>query len=367
MNRFPHFYTSTMKKALGLFLGIATAGALFGQQPAATETFIKGELGIKFNTRTSTESDGAPKEGSTDKYTLSVNVSNSVLFRGTIVHTPYIHKVVSSSQLAKLEYTVECDVVNPKNPSQTRNVGRLFGIVPVDEKNAYRFADGSLKIAVFPVGTAKGFESSFKGVALGKPPSSSEGFLSKLKKEALSVSKTVNGKNVAISVTKYDKMEYQTHVLAAGPVQIYPEVIINGSLIYDYGRTAWYFENVTATYVVDGRQYQDKLTGNIRWIESPNRAANGEGEYQFDVRVNEPAQAEASVFTGPADEAAFFATDDSIPALTGTMKYKDTLLGQTVASSAVTVDLKGNKLTKQQAMYLAKLLFITNIVPLNAE
>ena len=336
-------------------------------QPPTPETFIKGEVAIKFNTRTTTDGDGKVKEGVTDKYSLSVNVANSALFRGTIQYTPLISNMVSSSQLAHLDYSIECDVVNPKNPNQTRNVGRLFGTVPVDDKNVYRFGEGNLKLVVFPVGTAKGFESNFKGLALGKPPGSSEGFLSKLKKEALSITKSINGKTVAISVTKYDKMEFQAHVLAAGPVQIYPEAVVNGSMIYDYGRTAWYFDNVTITYAVDGRQYQDKLTGNIRWIEAANRASTGEGEYQFDVRVNEPAQTEASVFAGPADESAFFSTDDSIPALTGVMKYKDTLSGETVTASAVTVDLKGNKLTKQQAMYLAKLLLLSAAVPLNAE
>jgi hypothetical protein len=191
--------------------------------------------------------------------------------------------------------------------------------------------------------------------------------MSKLKKEALSITKSINGKSVAIAVTKYDKMEFQSHVLAAGPVQIYPEAVVNGSMIYDYGRTAWYFDNVTITYALDGQQRQDKLTGNIRWIEAANRAASGEGEYQFDIRVNEPAQTEASVFSGPADESAFFSTDDAIPALTGVMKYKDVLIGEKVTASAVTVDLKGNKLTKQQAMNLAKLLLLSAVVPLNAE
>jgi len=222
-------------------------------------------------------------------------------------------------------------------------------------------------MVVFPVGTAKGFESTFKGLALGKAPSSSEGFLTKLKNEAMNVTKMVNGRTVALAVTKYDKMEFKDHVLGAGPVQIYPDVTLNGAMIYDYGRTAWYFDKVTAAYAVDGRQYFDKLTGNIRWIESPNRAANGEGEYQFDIRVNEPAQTEAAAFSGPADESAFFATDDAIPALTGTMKYKDTMNGDATISSVITIDLKGNKLTKQQAMYLAKLLFISFVVPLNSD
>jgi hypothetical protein len=358
-----------MKRIAFLLLGVASATLAIAQvQPSApVDTFIKGDAAIKFNTRTNVDADGKVKEGVTDKYALSINVSNSVLFRGTIESTPYISKIVGSSQLAHLDYTVDCDVVNPKNPAQTRNVGRIFGTVPVDEKNVYHFTDGNLKTVVFPVGTAKGFESTFKGLALGKPPSSGEGFLTKLKNEALNITKSVNGKSVAIAVTKYDKMQFQAHVLGAGPVQIYPDTTVNGAMIYDYGRTAWYFDNVTVTYAVDGRAYADKLTGNIRWIESPNRASNGEGEYQFDVRVNEPAQTESAAFTGPADEAAFFATDDTIPALTGVIKYKDTMAGDTVIASGITVDLKGTKLSKQQAMYLAKLVFFSLVVPLNAE
>jgi hypothetical protein len=176
-----------------------------------------------------------------------------------------------------------------------------------------------------------------------------------------------NSKGVAISVSKYDKMEFQQHVLASGPVQIYPEVTVNGSLIYDYGRSAWYFQNVTVAYTIEGRRMQDTLTGNIRWVESANRKSNGEGEYQFDIRVNEPPPSEAAVFAAPSDESAFFATDNLISALVGTMKYKDTLNGDSVVASAVTIDLTGNKLTKQQTMYLCKLLFLSAIVPLNAE
>lgn len=356
-----------MKRITTSLLSLSLVALAFAQQPAAPDLFIKGDASIRFTTRTSTDGDGKPREGVVDKYSLAINVANSVLFRGTIEHTPYIRKIVGSSQLAHLDYAIECDVVNPKNPSQTRNVGRLFGMVPVDDKNVYRFADGNLKTVVFPVGTAKGFESSYKGLAVGKPPASSEGFMTKLKNEAMNVTKMINGKSVALSVTKYDKMEFQAHVLSAGPVQIYPETQVNGSLIYDYGRTAWYFDNVTVAYVVDGRQFQDKLTGNIRWVEASDRASSGLGEYQFDIRVNEPAQTEASVFSGPADESAFFSTDETIPALTGVIKYKDTMAGETVSSSALTVDLKGNKLSKQQVMYLAKLLFVSFTVPLNSE
>jgi hypothetical protein len=338
----------------------------FAQTPPAKPTFIKGDLNIRFNTR-QLNSDGKIKEGVSDVYTLNVNVADSALFRGTIEHRPTIPGTFSVAQAGQLTYAIDCDVVNPANPAQTRNVGKIFGTIPVDENNVYRYTDGNVRVSVFGIGAAKGFESKFSGLALGKPPVKSEGIIDKVKKEALSFTKQVNGKAVAISVSKYDKMEFQQHVLASGPVQIYPEVTVNGVLIYDYGRSAWYFQNVTISYAVDGRRMQDSLTGNIRWIESASRKTNGEGEYQFDIRVNEPPPSEASVFAAPSDESAFFATDDLVTSLVGTMKYKDTMSGDTVVGSAVTIGLTGNKLTKQQTMYLCKLLFLSTIVPLNAE
>lgn len=363
-----------MKKYINIILvALFATVASIAQTAPATEpvTFVKGEISINYATRRNADG-GKPRAGFSDKYTLSVNVSNSALFRGTIEHQPYVGSTFGSSQDAQLTYAIETDVVNPKNPAQTRNVGRIYGVSPITKNNVYMFTDGSTKISVFPLGTAKGFDSNFRGTVVGRPNSTSadssgDGVFAKLKKEALNITKMVNGKAVTIPVTKYDKMEFQDHVLPAGPVQIYPEVKVNGSLVYDYGRSAWYFDNVTVVYAVDGRQYQDKLSGNIRWVEAPTRATTGEGQYEFDVRVNEPAQAEASVFSGPADESAFFSTDDAIPALTGLMKYKDTLVNDTVMSSAITVDLKGNKLSKQQVMYLTKLLFLTSVVPLNAE
>lgn len=358
-----------MKRIILTAFSLLAAIGAFAQsaQPATPATFIKGDMNIKFNTRTQTDSDGKPREGVQDKYTLTINVSNNIQFRGLILHTPYIAKTIGASQQGKLDFTVETDALKPSDPSVSKNVGRIFGTVPIDDKNVYRFADGNLKQVVFPIGTAKGFESVAKGLALGKPPAASEGVFSKLKKEALNISKMVGGKQVSIAVTKYDKMEFQQTVLPAGPVQVYPEVQISGNMIYDYGRTAWYFENFTVSYALDGRQYFDKITGNIRWIESPNRASNGEGEYQFDVRVNEPPATEAAVFSGPSDESAFFATDDAMPALTGTMKYKDTLSGETAVASNVTVDLRGNKLSKAQTVYLAKIILFAVTVPLNAD
>jgi hypothetical protein len=138
-------------------------------------------------------------------------------------------------------------------------------------------------------------------------------------------------------------------------------------MIYDYDRSAWHFQNVTAGYVADAKRSLDTLTGNIRWVESPQRKLNGEGEYQFDIRVNEPPPSEASVFNGPADESAFFSESAAVPSLRGTMKYKDTMVNGQVTASVIQIDLKGEQLTKQQAMYFAKMLLMSCVVPLNAE
>jgi hypothetical protein len=347
-----------MKTLMSFLLCISLYAIAFAQTPPV-KTSITGTLNIQFPTRSN------KSEGVVDKYNLNVNVSNSALFRGTIEVLPYISGTFGSQQ-GKLTYAVDCDVVNPNNPSQTRNVGKLYGFVPVNAQNVYDFSNNTLKVGIFGIGSAKGFESKFGGFALGKPPAAN-GLLTKLKRETLSFTKSVNGKSVSINVNKYDKMEFKSHVLCAGPVQIYPEVTVNGVMIYDYSRNTWLFQNVTVEYFVDGRVTRDILTGNIRWVEPSNRSTTGEGEYIFDVRINEPLTDVANVFAGPQDESAFFSEDSSIAALNGSMKYKDTIINETVTSSSIKIDLTGNKLTKQQTMYLGKLLFLSAIVPLNSE
>lgn len=328
----------------------------FSQAPTPNP-FIKGDLNIRYNTRTAVDK---TKEGVEDIYTLNINVSNSALFKGSIGYRPMIKGFVGTNQQSGLNYILELDVVNPNNPLQTRNIGKLYGFVPIDKDNIYRFSDGEVKASILSMGNAKGFESKFSGSVAGKPPAQENNLWNKFKKEAFSISKSSNGKVTTISITKYDKMDFSNHVLVAGPVQTYPEVTINGPLIYDYNRSAWLLDGVVATYVSDGRQLQDKINGSIRWIQNL-------GEYQFDIRVNEPAPSESAVFTGPADESAFFASDNTVPSLTGVMRYKDTISNSIVVSSSVQIDLVGNKLNKQQVMYLCKLFFLSGIVPLNSD
>lgn len=330
----------------------ATLLALVTTAFAGTNT-VTGTIDIRFNTRTQ-----PGKENVADRYTLNLNVCDSAVFRGTVDARPFI-KGMFSDQQGLLTYALETDVVNPKNPAQTKNIGKLYGTAPVDAQNVYRFENGNVQVNIFPMGTAKGFESKFKGLALGKPPVQ-KGFLAKAK-ESMSFSKSVKGKTVVIKVNNYDIMEFQNLQVAAGPVQVYGEATAAGRMVYDYARSAWYFKDMTVNYFVDGKLLRDAITGNIRWNESS-------GEYQFDVRVNEPPANESAAFDNSSStEASFFDTDTSIPALIGTMKYTDSKSGSTVTASGVKVDLTGNQLNKQQIMYLSKLILLTAIVPLNAE
>ncbi len=357
-----------------LLLGLAAlSAAAQTAAPAAStpETFIAGDLNINYATRSNKST------GVVDTYKFDVNVSNSSKFYGTVTQLPFLKGTMGSNygqQNGHLTYDLKCDVLNPKNPSQALNVGTIAGVVPVSDKNVYSFDTGNLTTRVFARGTAKGFDSQTKGLALGKPPAPSASMLDTMKKSALTFTKQVGNQTQKIVVTKYDIMEFRNHVLAAGPVQIYGEVTVNGQMVYGYDRNSWYFNHLLVTYWVteangSSHQVQDTISGDIRWVEDAGRKTNGVGEYQFDLRVNEPPPAENAVFVAPTDESAFFTNDVAAVGLSGVMKYKDTMVpnSDSPSASSVRIDLHGNKLTKQQCMVLAKMLLFTALVPFNAE
>lgn len=348
-----------MKNKLTIFV-FALATSCLAQTNTFPATFIGGVLNISYDSRVN-----AGKVGVVDTYTLSANVNNSVLFNGTIKQTPRLVSAgyLSSSviQAGKISFDLSCDVINPRNTNQTRNIGKIFGDATINENNVYLFDSGTVRIIVLN----QTQESRFRGLALGKPPVKKLSGIDQLRQQAMTLTKSVNGKAVKITVAKYDKMGFQSHVLAGGPVPIYPEATVNGDMLYDYARSAWHFQNVSILYAVDsgdGKRVRmdDKLTGSIRWVDKV-------GEYEFDIRVNEPPPSESAAFTAAADETSFFETDNNVPSLSGKMKYKDSKSGDTVTGSQVTINLVGNKLTKQQTMNLFKLVMLSSIVPINAE
>lgn len=328
--------------------------------------FIRGTLDIKYASRATSP----PTPGVRDRYVMNLVMSDRIVLRGAIEHTPLVVGVLDRIiQPSSLNYQMECDVVNPAKPEQVKNIGRLYGLVPINPAGVYDFSAGSLKFSTYAIGTAQSFDGKFTGSAQGKPlikPKVS--ILNRVKQEAQTMTRQVRGQTVAVAVKSYDIMKFDPpHKLGVGPVQSYPDATVTGTMLYDRDRFIWFFKDASIVYLSGGVQRADKLSGNIRWIESPHRKRNGEGEYQFDVRFNEPPPNESAAFNAVADETAFFQTDESITALTGTMKYKDTFNGETVTASSVVVDLVGAKLTPQQTMNMLKLVFLTCLVPVNAE
>lgn len=338
--------------------------------PESVNPTIKGKLDIKFETRVKADESGKPEFGVKDEYVCDLTAADTVSFQGKVTRLPTIFSsyVGREQQAGALSYDLSLIIRNPANLSQTRSVGKMVGTVPIDKQGVYLFDKGNLRVAVNAVGKSPSFESAYRGQAAGRPPKN-DSSLARAKKSAITMTRQVRGKAVKIAVTDYDIMSYRDLVLAAGPAQSYPESKVNGDVVYDYERSVWFFRGATLSYTADGKQFADKLSGNIRWVENPNRKDNGEGQYEFDVRINEPEQAstEAAAFQAASDEAAFFDTDPNLASLTGMMKYKDQMRGESVVASAVTIDLVGNKLTKQQVVALTKLIFLVNVAPMNDE
>jgi hypothetical protein len=364
-----------MKRLLTLSLFVLLALAVCSTFAAGTgkadPNKITGKMDIQFSSRTKLDDSGNPATGVKDVYTLDFQVTDTLRFQGTVEHLPTILGSVlgTEKQAGTLTYNVNLSVINPANASQSVNVGKLVGGVPINKSGVYDYDKGTLRIAVNATGAAQGFDSKFSGTAAGKPPKSTS-VVARAKKQAITLTKKAQGKTVSLVVTDYDIMTFTGFTLAAGSVKSYPETKVSGEMLYDYERSAWYFRNMSMSYTgSDNKLVTDKISGNIKWVEDPQRKTNGQGEYQFDVRFNEPEQtsSEKDVFKPVEDESAFFAVDKTITSLTGTAKYKDQMRGETVASSAVTVDLTGNKLTKPQLVNAFKLIWLVSIVPMNAE
>ena len=346
----------------------------------ASASFIKGTMNINFNTHQNPPG----TKGIQDVYNININVANSALFRGKMTDRPQIiegtfgfnPKVV---QPRSLKYDIDCDVINPKNPSQTKNIGRMYGMVPISSDGVYNYDRSSLVVDILPIGNAGGFTSRFSGFAAGKPLVRPANWTDTIR-ETVNINRLVNGKPMTVSLKRYDKMDFRTVVVAEGPVQIYQPVTVSGQMLYDYDKKCWFFNNFTVQYADHGVMRVDPITGTIRWNPDANRANNGIGQYDFDIRVNEPKPDASAAFAAPSDESAFFSTDTTVPGLTGTMKYKDTLDPKTVdaskdptgdnattLNSAVTIDLTGNNITKEQTMVLGKVIIFLSVIPMNSD
>jgi hypothetical protein len=352
-------------------------------QPGADATvteddIIAGTMDIEFNTRTQLDTSGDLKAGSAalgakDKYKFTLKVAKTTEFSGEITRQPNLFsKLISSKkQEALLGFNIDLALYRPSDPKQKINVGKWVGTVPIDTASgAYDLAGGKakespLRIAVESRGQAAGFTENFGGKLIGKAE----------KKDNLAqytFKRLVGNKTVQVVVKKSDPMRFERIMLAKGPSENYPTTTVSGRLDYDYETGNWFTDGIRFHYTVNGKEIDDVVTGSIKWVEDPQRSANGKGFYDFNLRFNEEKNkgggTEAAAFEKMSDEDAFFAVDHSIPCLTGKISYVDTMAGADAPPSAskVTFNLNANKLSKQQVMNFFKLWMVC-VGPTNDE
>jgi len=355
----------------------APATALWAEADELTkENVITGTMDIDFGTRTNLDNTGdlkpgSPAPGAKDTYTFNLVVADTTRFSGKVQRQPNIFTKTlgRKKQSAELFYSVDMAVRNPKDLKQEKVVGKWVGTVPVDESTGAfdlaggRAKDSELRIAVDAVGRAPAFREGFRGKLVGKATN----------KESLAsytFKRVMGSRTVQVTVTKSDPMRFDNIVLAKGPADSYPTTTVSGRLDYDYETGNWYTDGIRFSYELDGKEHEDVVTGSIKWVEDADRATNGKGYYDFNLRFNEEkhkkAGGEAAAFEGMNEEDAFFAIDDSVPTLTGRITYADTMSDDTVTASKVTYNLHANKLTKQQVMNFFKLWMLA-IGPTNDE
>jgi len=359
--------------ALSAITALAGAGATLAPVVSARaqseqitkEDFIAGSMQIDFKTRTEKDTSGDLKEGSAaigakDRYTFTIRVADTIEFAGEVQRQPnlFTKTLARKKQDAQLFYKVNLSAFNPKDLKQKKTVGSWVGTVPIDTASgAYDLSGGAakesaLRMAIDTVGASSGFTEGFAGRLVGKAE----------KKETLAeytFKRAIGDRTVEVKVKKSDPMRFDNIALAKGPVASYPRTTVNGRLDYDYETSNWYTDGIRFAYAMDGKDFEDIITGSIKWVEDPSYDSNGKGYYEFNLRFNEAknkkAAGESAAFDKMSDEDAFFAVDDTVPCLTGRVAYVDTMSGEEVIGSKIEYHLNANKLTKQQVMNFFKL------------
>lgn len=335
-------------------------------QPGA----ITGTVNIAFNTRTRLDAKGKPEAGVKDVYDVALTVGKTTEYKGKVERQPLLTSSVlgREQQPGQLYYSLNLAVINPVNMTQKKTVGKWVGTVPINAEGVYDLdgiADSKHRISVDAIGKAPAFTDPFSGRLFGKGKKT-DGIMSYVRK--------IQGKDVTLKVKNVDPMRFENVALAMGPSQNYPKCTVSGNLDFDYETGNWLTNGIRFHYSLNGKEYDDVVTGSIKWVEDENRASNGKGQYEFNLRWNEQAantaSTEADAFKSASDEEAFFAVDNSVPSLTGLVKFEDTMVGSgedaVPSASKITYQLDANQLTKQQIMNFVKL-WLIGIGPTNDE
>jgi hypothetical protein len=330
---------------------------------------ISGTMDIDYASRKNTDDKGKPKPGIKDTYTMALTVAGTTEFSGKIIRLPNLTKWggYKTAQEAGLGFEVNVSVLNPANPAQKKTVGVLVGNVALAADGKYD--PSGVRMAINQVGKARAFESKARGAYYGKA-----GKEKTAGQKALSFVRNIGGKTVKIESKGNDPLRFEGLVLPAGPAEAYGETTVNGDLVYDYDTGNYYTNGIKMNYMWDGKAVADTITGSIKFVEDPQRDANGKSKYEFNLRWNEdanrPKSTESDAFKKLSDEDAFFAVDNTVPSLSGTIEYTDTFVGsgdqKTPGSSKLVLTLDAYQLTKQQILSLHKLLLFI-VGPFNDE
>ncbi|WP_439817052.1 hypothetical protein [Zavarzinia sp. CC-PAN008] len=374
--------------AAGLVATALPWGAAWAQsntEAVSMDGAIKGRMDIVFDTRTTRDTtgdvpDGSPALGAMDTYNVDLDVMNSVVMKGAVTRLPWLPSDVLgvTQQQGAMTYDLRLSLRNPANPSQTRTLGGWIGAMKTDGAGLYHFNEppegkGKMRIAIDAIGNSQGFVSEFQGTMQGRIPAQA-GLAGLADRASRRVDRTyqrvVNDRVISHTVQGADPMAFQNAILAGGPIQAYPQTQLTGSIDYDPEEAIWYVD-LKATYSTGGQTFNDRYSGSIRWNEDANRAANGKGYYEVNVRLNEEqAPTEASIFdptsAGMSEEEAFFSTASASPGFGGQIAYVDTFNGETVVKSSVTYAINATSASKVQTLNFAKVLLLI-IGPFNDE
>lgn len=361
------------------FLAAAPTWAQNYTDPVSDPAAISGRMSIVFDTRVGRIGDEAYRLGANDTYLVDLMVFNSITFKGDLVRRPWIPTGIlgSTKQEGYIQFDLDTAIRNPANPSQTRQLGGWIGGMEIDGSGQYFLGAppdgiGRLRITADAIGQVPGFVSEFGGTIQGRVPQ--QGGLRYLRDVATNTAtktftRVSGGRAVTVTVVGTDPLAFRNVQLGQGPINVYPSATLNGEMNYDPEEGIWYLD-LTANYPANGVNFNDHYTGTIRWLEDPNREANGKGWYEVNVRLNEqPPSAEAVAFV-PTDalslEAAFFSTDFTIPGFTGRIDYVDTYAGDSVTRSEVTYGIAANQASRIQTMNFLKIMLL-GVGPLNDE
>src|SRR5581483_1934023 len=150
----------------------------------------------------------------------------------------------------------------------------------------YQYDNGNVEVDILAGRTGS---SKFTGAIAGKPLIRPSNWYDTLKCQAVSITRSINGKVSTVTLNKYDKMEFRNHILGAGPIG--DTVTVNGEMLYDYEKKCWFFNSFKIDYADElvttnngivtraNVTKTDRISGTIRWMPSPKRLDDGKGVY----------------------------------------------------------------------------------------